>query len=102
MRRQNSTERPEGVESKDNIRVSGRRYQATLHELQPTGDPNLQMVCLTELNDMLSMSSEDSLIASGFPLESFINAFHILLQVGTPDIMLLSTRAITNLLVSGS
>ncbi|KAL3613951.1 E3 ubiquitin-protein ligase upl3 [Castilleja foliolosa] len=67
-----------------------------LLELRADGEEGKQVEALTQLSDMLSIGTEDSL--GGFSLDSFVPVLVGLLGCeSNPDIMLLAARALTHL-----
>jgi len=73
------------------------RMKEILTVLKEHGNDMAQMEALTELCEILSMGQEDMLI--GFSVDAFLPVLVDLLQLEhNPEIMLLSSRAITQLL----
>lgn len=71
-------------------------FSALLQNLS-SGDSNEQLIALTELCEVLSLSTEEQL--GGFRVGEYVRALVNLLEVGaSQEIMLLAARAITNLL----
>ncbi|GIL61901.1 hypothetical protein Vafri_16276, partial [Volvox africanus] len=74
--------------------VSGSRMKAIMQGLRQTEDEGAQLSSLSELNELLSISSEDNLAA--FPTESMVPLLiQLLNSEQNPDIMLMAARALT-------
>lgn len=73
------------------------RMKELLAALKDHGNDVIQMEALTELCDILSMGQEDML--AGFSVDAFLPVLIELLQMEhNPELMLLSSRALTHLL----
>ncbi|KAK1627065.1 hypothetical protein QYE76_001380 [Lolium multiflorum] len=74
----------------------GARMKSMLAGLRANGEEGRQVEALTQLCEMLSIGTEDSL--SGFSVDSFVPVLVGLLNhKSNPDIMLLAARALTHL-----
>ncbi|KAL6517434.1 E3 ubiquitin-protein ligase upl3 [Orobanche minor] len=72
------------------------RFKKILSDLRVDGEEGRQVEALTELTDMLSIGTEDSLIT--FSFDSFVPVLVRLLSYErNPDIMLLAARALSHL-----
>ncbi|KAI4376112.1 hypothetical protein MLD38_013904 [Melastoma candidum] len=84
-----------GIGSASSSQQSGR-LKKILSGLRPDGEEGRQVEALTQLCDMLSIGTEDSL--STFSVDSFVPVLVGLLNhESNPDIMLLAARALTHL-----
>ncbi|GIM11450.1 hypothetical protein Vretimale_14948 [Volvox reticuliferus] len=74
--------------------VSGSRMKAIMQGLRQTEDEGAQLSSLSELNELLSISTEDNLAA--FPTESMVPLLiQLLNSEQNADIMLMAARALT-------
>ncbi|KAG2490174.1 hypothetical protein HYH03_011304 [Edaphochlamys debaryana] len=74
--------------------MSGSRMKAIMQGLRSMDDEGAQLSALSELNELLSISTEDNLAA--FPIESMVPLLIQLLNAEhNPDVMLLAARALT-------
>uniref|UniRef100_A0A7S3VMY1 HECT-type E3 ubiquitin transferase n=1 Tax=Dunaliella tertiolecta TaxID=3047 RepID=A0A7S3VMY1_DUNTE len=74
--------------------ASGSRFKAILSSLRQADDESAQVGALTELCEVLSISSEDTL--ASFPIESSVPMLVQCLSADhNPDMMLLAARALT-------
>ncbi|DAZ97322.1 TPA: hypothetical protein N0F65_003686 [Lagenidium giganteum] len=76
-----------------------RRFQQMLQSIGTDSPSQTQLAGLSELCETLSMSTEESLVVSGFSVDKFVAAVVALIRFpSTMEVLILSTRALSSLL----